>query len=409
MSDEGRTGRNSIDDIVEEITGHFDWDDSDWMKMDDGEPVLEQKAPPEEPLPEEEQTRPPRDWAELGRRAAKYTIYLCAVLLISFLIATVGWRWANDVLALNKESHTASVTVAEGESLDDIANELAGNGLIRYQYLFKFFADVTGKGDKIVAGSYELSTDMDYSALLRNLSYTSANRETVKVTIPEGYTVDEVFKILSDRGVCEYKDLMESAKNDNFTYEFLNDVEARGAERLEGYLFPDTYEFYKETSAQAAISKMLYNFSTRFDDSMEEQRQKLGRSLNEVIIMASIIEKETDGTDQRAIASVLYNRLDNPWATPKGFLQVDSSIQYLLAKRKETLSQEDLEIDSPYNTYLYPGLPVGAICNPGLDAIKAALNPKKTDYYYFMLGKDGHTHFFESEAAFLNYRDGEKD
>lgn len=109
---------------------------------------------------------------------------------------------------------------------------------------------------------------------------------------------------------------------------------------------------------------MLYNFSTRFDEKMEAEMQLLGRSKNDIIIIASIIEKETDGSDQKNIASVLYNRLNNTWATPRGYLQVDSTIQYLLEERKETLTQADLEIDSPYNTYLYPGLPVGAICNP---------------------------------------------
>ena len=335
---------------------------------------------------------------------AEVIIYVGGILLISFLIATVSWRWANDVLALNKADSTVSVTIFDGESINDIADELEANGLIRYKYLFKLFAGLPGKGERITAGSYELNSSMDYNALVRNMSYTSVYRETVTVTIPEGYTVDEVFHLLAEKGVCDYKSLMKSAKDDSFTFDFLDDVEARGAERLEGYLFPDTYEFYKETNAQAAISKMLYNFSTKFDKKMEAQMDVLGRNRNEIIILASIIEKETDGTDQKNIASVLYNRLDNPWATPKGYLQCDSTIQYLLAKRKENLTKEDLDIDSPYNTYRYEGLPLGAICNPGLDSIKAALQPNKTGYYYFMLGSDGETHFFESEGAFDNFR-----
>ena len=153
---------------------------------------------------------------------------------------------------------------------------------------------------------------------------------------------------------------------------------------------------------------MLKNFDERFDSKMEAEMQLLGYSKND-IIMASIIEKETDGGDQRNIASVLQNRLKNTWATPKGYLQVDSTIQYLLKERKKKLTDKDLEIDSPYNTYKNPGLPIGPICNPGLTAIEAALEPNKTNYYYFMLGKDGTTHFFDTEAAFLAFKAEQQD
>lgn len=421
-------GRDPIDDLVDEITGHLNWDAADWQntltdwqgdedlweekEAEQLEPEVKQPSQDAEtPLPEagQEGLPFPGKPAKKRRRSlpdniAESIIYAGGVLLISFIIATVGWRWANDVLALDKAEAKASVTVEAGDSIGDIADQLKEKGLIRYKYLFQLFAGITNKAGNITAGSYELSTEMDYSALLNNIGSASAYRETVTVTIPEGYTVEEVFQLMEDKGVCDYDSLMYSAKTDAFSFDFLTDVKAEGAERLEGYLFPDTYEFYKGTTAKAAISKMLYNFSTRFDEKMEAEMQLLGRSKNDIIIIASIIEKETDGSDQKNIASVLYNRLNNTWATPRGYLQVDSTIQYLLEERKETLTQADLEIDSPYNTYLYPGLPVGAICNPGLDAIEAALAPSQTNYYYFMLGKDGHTHFFESEYSFQAYK-----
>lgn len=140
--------------------------------------------------------------------------------LISFIIATVGWRWAGDVLALNKTAATASVTVEAGDSIGDIADQLKDKGLIRYKFLFKLFAGVTNKAENITAGSYELSTEMDYSALLNNIGSTSAYRETVTVTIPEGYTVDEVFRLMDDKGVCDYDSLDGSAKTDQFDYAF---------------------------------------------------------------------------------------------------------------------------------------------------------------------------------------------
>lgn len=466
MADEKNTnGRDPIDDLVEEITGNVNWDDPEWQSVipdwqdgaypwetegteqleagtvesgaenakpessdgadpQSGEPGLEETlVMPEQKLvptvgldpagqspagpgptgPDPGQSgKKPRK--RLPENIAESIIYAGGILLISFIIATIGWRWANDVLALSKTETKVSVTVEKGESINDIADELQEKGLINYKYLFKMFATMTGKASKVTAGSYELSTEMDYSALLNNIGSSSAYRETVTVTIPEGYTVKEVFKLMDDKGVCDYDALMHSAKTDKFNFDFLKDVKAVGAERLEGYLFPDTYEFYKGTPAKSVISKMLYNFSTRFTKKMDAEMQLLGRNKNEIIIIASIIEKETDGSDQNDIASVLYNRLNKTWAPTKGYLQVDSTIQYLLEKRKEMLSQEDLSINSPYNTYLHPGLPVGAICNPGLTTIQAALEPHQTNYYYFMLGNDGKTHFFQSQRSFLTYK-----
>ena len=401
-----------LDAMIDEILNHID--PNDWEEWKDQPP---RETPPPQPAP---QQPTPTDDAPTGKARKKQrrslptniaegVIYVGGILLISFILATIGWRWAGDVLALNKEPLTASVTITEGESLGDVTAELKEKGLVKYGYLFQLFASFTHKAEKITAGSYELSTVMDYSALLNNISSTSAYRETVTVTIPEGYTVEEIFKLMENKGVCSYNDLLKVAQEETFDFDFLKDVKTTKEKRLEGYLFPDTYEFYKGADAKNVINTMLKNFDERFDSKMEAEMQLLGYSKNDIIIMASIIEKETDGGDQRNIASVLQNRLKNTWATPKGYLQVDSTIQYLLKERKKKLTDKDLEIDSPYNTYKNPGLPIGPICNPGLTAIQAALEPNKTNYYYFMLGKDGTTHFFDTEAAFLAFKAEQQD
>lgn len=396
-----------LDAMIDEILNHID--PNDWEEWKD-QPPRETPPPaaaPQQPTPTD--TVPTGKTRKKQRRSlptniAEGVIYVGGILLISFILATIGWRWAGDVLALNKEPLTASVTITEGESLGDVTAELKEKGLVKYGYLFQLFASFTHKAEKITAGSYELSTVMDYSALLNNISSTSAYRETVTVTIPEGYTVEEIFKLMENKGVCSYNDLLKVAQEETFDFDFLKEVKTTKEKRLEGYLFPDTYEFYKGADAKNVINTMLKNFDERFDSKMEAEMQLLGYSKNDIIIMASIIEKETDGSDQRNIASVIQNRLKNTWATPKGYLQVDSTIQYLLKERKKKLTDKDLEIDSPYNTYKNPGLPIGPICNPGLTAIEAALEPNKTNYYYFMLGKDGTTHFFDTEAAFLAFK-----
>ena len=400
-----------LDAMIDEILNHID--PNDWEEWKDQPP---RETPPPQPAPQQPTpTAAPTDKTRKKQRRslptniAEGVIYVGGILLISFILATIGWRWAGDVLALNKEPLTASVTITEGESLGDVTAELKEKGLVKYGYLFQLFASFTHKAEKITAGSYELSTVMDYSALLNNISSTSAYRETVTVTIPEGYTVEEIFKLMENKGVCSYNDLLKVAQEETFDFDFLKDVKTTKEKRLEGYLFPDTYEFYKGADAKNVINTMLKNFDERFDSKMEAEMQLLGYSKNDIIIMASIIEKETDGGDQRNIASVLQNRLKNTWATPKGYLQVDSTIQYLLKERKKKLTDKDLEIDSPYNTYKNPGLPIGPICNPGLTAIQAALEPNKTNYYYFMLGKDGTTHFFDTEAAFLAFKAEQQD
>lgn len=302
-------------------------------------------------------------------------LYVVCVLSIAFLGATFGWRWANDLLALNKDELTASVTIDAGDSVDEVAAKLEDAGLIDYPYLFEIFAAFTNKAESISSGTYELTTDMDYSALLNNISTSSTTRETVTVTIPEGYTVAEIFQLLEDQGACTVEELEYSAMNDEFNYTFLADLEQDDPYWMEGYLFPDTYELYKDGDAKVALSKMLYNYSQKFDSDMKERAELLGYSQHDIMIIASIIEKETDGEDQKDIASVIYNRLQSTGET-LGKLQMDSTIQYILEERKEQLTEEDLAIDSPYNTYLYEGLPAGTICNPGMEAIEAALYPK---------------------------------
>ncbi|MCD8161584.1 MAG: endolytic transglycosylase MltG [Clostridiales bacterium] len=399
---------------TEEEWPTFDWKDGIFSAQQDGGDdadatrVVRQDAPQPQPEPEPPAREPKKKKKHMSVQATILTAlaYLLGVLLVSYAIATVSWNFANDLLALNKEELTATITIEEGETVDEIAANLKEAGLIEYPLLFKIFAAFTGKAEdgKIVSGTYELTTDMDYSALLTSIGPQSPVRSVVTVTIPEGYTMAEIFELLEENEVCSAEDLMEAAETEDFDYDFLDGVSATGASRLEGYLFPDTYEFYMQASATSVINKLLSNFETRFDEDMQARLEEMDMTMEEVMIVASIIEKETDGQDQKDIASVIYNRLSESNTETNGYLQMDSTIQYLLDERKETLTAEDLAIDSPYNTYLYPGLPVGCICCPGLDAIEAALNPNETDYYYFYLGNDGTTYFFSDYNAFLVFR-----
>ena len=393
-------------------------EDDGWKRFDwkEGEASWQKEDIPPEPAPEEAKTSAPPTASKRKRRQPMSVresvmagaFYVAGVLLLSFCIATLGWQWANDLLALDKDPHTVSITVEEGESLEEVAEDLKFNGLIEYKFLFKLFAGFTKKGSEITTGTYELSTEMDYSALLSNISSTSQYRETVTVTLPEGFTVAEMFQLLEDQGVCTVENLEKAAEEGDFDYDFLSDT-CTGIERLEGYLFPDTYQFYKGADGESVLNRLLSTFDERFDEEMEEALQLLAKdrelTKDDIIIIASIIEKETTGTDRKDISSVIHNRLNNPdRPDTKGYLQMDSTVQFCLDERKEELTEADLEIDSPYNTYKYPGLPIGPICCPGIESIQAALAPNDTNYYYFMLGNDGEDHFFEDHDAFEAFK-----
>lgn len=383
----------------------FDWQEGccSWNPAE-----LSAVTPPTQSAPEPAPAPAPakkRRHRTTGESVAAAFLYVAGVLVSSFLIATVGWHLGCDLLALNKEPHTVSITVDEGEPLSEVAADLKFNGLIDYQFLFQAFAGFTNKGSKIVSGTYELSTDMDYSALLSNMSSTSSYRETVTVTIPEGFTAQEIFALLEDQGVCTAEKLTAAAEESTFSYDFLGELDRSGLSLLEGYLFPDTYEFYKGANAESVLNRLLTNYQEHFTEGYQAKAQKLGYTQDEVLRIASIIEKETTGDDREEISSVIHNRLNNPdHPDTKGYLQMDSTVQYCLEERKEKLTNADLEVDSPYNTYLYPGLPQGPICCPGTDSIEAALNPADTDYYFFMLGDDGEDHFFEDRASFETFR-----
>ena len=314
-------------------------------------------------------------------------IYILCVVLVSTLLAEVGWLLANDLCAFNKEYKEVTVEVVRSDSVGDVADKLKEGGLIEYRWLFNLFAAFMKAETKIGVGEYTLNTNMDYKSLINHMRNKNASlsADTVKVSIPEGYTVAELIKRLADYGVSTEEKLTETAKNHVFEYTFVDNENLGSLSRLEGYLFPDTYEFYVNDDPVRVFNKLLGNFQTHVDSEVLAQIEQTGKSLKEIIIMASLIEKETDGKDQRKIASVIYNRINNPAYETGGLLQIDASALY--------------SDDPAYDLYINKGLPPTAIANPGMDSINAAINPANTEYYYYALGKDGVHHYF------TNYRD----
>lgn len=327
-------------------------------------------------------------------------LYVVLVIGASVLLAGLGWMWAGDVLSLDKPEAEAQVTVAEADSLSDVAADLEEKGLVEYPWLFKLFATFTHKADEIAPGTYTLDSTMDYSAMLRNMSARSAAKAEVTVTIPEGSTCAQIFETLEKNGVSTAAALEEAAANHDFKFSFLKDVVPLGGKnRLEGYLFPDTYQFYTNMDPISALNKMLLRFDEVFTDDMREAAAANGQSVRDIVTIASLIEKETTGKDQTDISEVIYNRLYKQNSETVGLLQIDATVQYILPERKEKLTEADIAIDNPYNTYKYPGLPPGPIASPGQASLRAAMNPSGKGWYFYALGDDGEHHFFKTHKG----------
>lgn len=356
-------------------------------------------------------------------------MYFVFILCASIVLACFAWMAASDVLALNSDDFTADVVLPASafsseveEVYDDdgnysgsknvtyadvdlVSSELKDAGLIHYPWLFKLFCKISNAPKKLDPGEYTLKSSYDYRALVQHMQTGESQALTVVITFPEGYTMNQIFKKLEENNVCSYDSLIEAAANYKYNYTFLEDSEIGDASRLEGYLFPDTYEFYINMQASSAINKFLKRYYDVLTADMQKQAAALGLSMKEVIIIASLIEKEAavnveTGVDDRAtISSVINNRLASNMT-----LGIDATILYVHQDWQDLPTKDMLEEDSPYNTRLKNGLPPTPICSPGLDAINAALNPEHTNYQYYALDAETGLHrFFTSYYEHKNF------
>lgn len=325
-------------------------------------------------------------------------LYVLLVIAGSAALSTVGWVWACDLLGLNKELVSAEIIIDDDTDFSALVDTLEEKGLIEYKFLFKLYAAFSHAEDKIAPGTYELNTEMDYHALVSNMGASSATRQETDITIKEGLTIDQVFQLLADRGVTSVDKLRDMAANYDYAFDWLRDRPLGDYHRLEGYLFPDTYTFELGENPKYVINKMLVNFDAKMDEYLARfSAEGAVYSLHDVVTVASMIEKETDGEDYRTIASVIYNRLTNPQAETVGYLQIDATLVYLNGGKVPTLA--DREIDSPYNTYKYQGLPAGPISNPGMTSLLAAMEPESTNYYFYVLNPETKRHEFTRTYA----------
>ena len=340
------------------------------------------------------------------KRTRGLMIALICIVIIAALTATasaLAISTINDILALNKSdsdsTKTVNIVIPEGADFDEVYDILCDNGLVKQKQITKLFckfrhydeaySSSQKKNVKIEyqPGAYYIEPHSGIEAMLEAIKVSNAvSKDTVRLTFPEGWTIAQIFAKIEKYNVCSAEKLYANLDIVGNQFDFYKEIPSNSGRYLkaEGYIFPDTYDFYIGENSASVLKKLFSNFTTKWKKSYTKKAKELGMSKDEVIIMASIIQREAKDKSQMAdISSVLHNRLADPATYP--LLQMNSTKDYITAVNEYGVFSEfyySIYLDS-YNTYSAEGLPPGAICNPGIDAIEAALNPSDTDYHYF--------------------------
>ena len=286
-----------------------------------------------------------------------------------------------------EDSAKREFIIQNGQSVEQIAVNLEDEGFIAGKDFFKIYVLKEKLASGLQAGSYKLSPSMTIAQMTDLFIGGKIKGNEVRVTIPEGFSNREIDKKLAENSLINEEEFINFDNNIEQVflskYKFLSDVPSGIG--LQGYYFPDTYKYYNNSSIEEVAAKMLDNFDLKLTDDLRGEIKKQNKTIFEVVVLASIIEKEAgNSNDMKKVSSVFRNRLEIGKA-----LESDATINYITNSGRAQSTYEDLKIDSPYNTYKYIGLPPGPISNPGIEAIKAAIYPERTDYFYFLTKKEG--------------------
>lgn len=328
-------------------------------------------------------------------------VWVSAVLAVSIFIASFALSSINDLVGFSKESREVTVTIPEGSDLSDVANILEETGIIDEPFTFEVYARVKNMEGRLASGTFTLNPNLGYDQIFQALKTRDDGREIVKVTFYEGMKVTEIAERLDENGVCDYEEFMAAVDNETFEYEFESMMGTNEYiyHKWEGYLFPDTYEFFTDSTPRSVMAKFIDNFNNKITGEYYERMKELGMNLDEVITLASVIQSEAAYMeDMEKVSSAFHNRLNNSSNFPN--LESDVTWFYYEQEIKPFVEDEAVsdEYHVSYDTYYKRGLPVGPICNPGLNAIKAALYPEDTNYYFFVTDLEGNFYYASTMA-----------
>ncbi len=347
---------------------------------------------------EEKPAEEPKKQKKKGHKALKSTLWVIGIIIFSVVLAYGIIVGASDFLGIGAgRGNEYTVEVPEGSSLSDIADALGEKGIVKSKLLFKLYSSIKGYDERYQNGVFIISDEDGYAGIATKLVHNGASITTVTLRIPEMATVDEIIELLAENNVGNKSTLREAIQYSEFKYSFIDKIPEKAVHwRLEGYLFPDTYEFYNfdepEKCAELAIDKMLSTMNSRYTEEMKAEADALGRSMHEILTMASIIELEASSAsfeDKQRVAEIFYNRLRD-WGD-SALLQSNPTREYPHG-------------NGAYNTYESAGLPVGPLNSPSLESIKAALSPSTSypDYYYFITDKEMNFYYNRTHAEHVN-------
>ncbi|NRT33491.1 UPF0755 protein [Clostridium beijerinckii] len=289
------------------------------------------------------------------------------------------------------------IEVKQGEGFYDVLDRLDKENKLTNKLLIKVNLAIDKRKVNLTEGIYEINTNSSLEELIKSLENKDGDKDLVKLTIPEGYSIEDIAKSVEDKGICSKDEFIKDVKD----YKLPSFVKNNNKKRynLEGYLYPDTYLIEKGSNANDVIKSMLDRFEDVLKQAEDETKVEISdEDVEKIVTIASMIEREARVPgDRPLISSVIYNRLEKDMK-----LQIDAAVIYALGYHVDVVLNKHLEVDSPYNVYKYKGLPVGPIANPGLDCIKAALLPEKTDYLYYIMKDDGSHYFTNNYEDFLN-------
>ena len=295
-------------------------------------------------------------------------------LILLILTGIVFCGYTNIYQPSSKESDLKIFNIEKGTSVKEIARNLENEKIIKSAHFFLVYSLLTNNKN-IQAGEYLLSPQMNIPQIIEIIVGGKINEE--KITIIEGWDLDDITKYLEEKGISTKEEFFKITG------------EPRSKDSLEGYIFPDTYNITSRDTAETIVQKALSNFEIKINNELKEEIERQGKTITDIIIMASVIEKEVRTLeDKKNVSDVLWKRINA--GIP---LQTCATVLYALEEKKSSVSTADTQVDSPYNTYKYRGLPIGPIANPGMNSIIAAIYPTKNNYWYYLSSPDGKTHF----------------
>ncbi|MEX1997482.1 MAG: endolytic transglycosylase MltG [Candidatus Andersenbacteria bacterium] len=311
---------------------------------------------------------------------------LFVIIIVVFILGTSWWLVSGGSVI----RHSGEITVAPGDPAQRVWEEMVAQRFTRSTLPWRYYAWRAEAAAAIQAGTYQLEVGESVAAVIERFKRGETLPDELSITYPEGFTLEQMAARTAAKNISSESEFKEKAVPLGYAtqFPFLQDIPSART-TLEGYLFPDTYRVFDDDTAHDVITRMLSNFEQKFTDDLRREAAASGRSLDQIVIMASIIEREVISDDDMALVSgVLWKRFDEDIG-----LDADATIRYALNAWDKALTVTDLALDSPYNTRRYRGLPPGPISNPGLRALAAAVRPEESEYYYYLSAPTGETIF----------------